>query len=291
MLTYTKDDDRVKVVDKKIQDHTDYLVESINNTKKSLSTKYDNISRDITEAEKVFIGLPEKEKLMNVLNRDFEIFQGSYNFLNNKKIEADIAQAAKTSFHRIITPAHIAKTPVSPNKTIITIVAALMGLFFSIICISIIHAIRARVNDMDTIEKNSFIPIVLTTPFLKSDIDTKNHFLKSVQNLSVKGIITDKKIMCISSYQGKEGKQFHTTHLAVALGLQGRKVLIYDICTVLTGSREYNIAYQTKAKNVDVIYGNLHELSILPTSEIDMQLKKYQKKFSPANKAPLVRQQ
>jgi CRISPR/Cas system endoribonuclease Cas6 (RAMP superfamily) len=34
LLTYTPNDDRVKVVDKKLKDHTDYLVESIQNTKK-----------------------------------------------------------------------------------------------------------------------------------------------------------------------------------------------------------------------------------------------------------------
>ncbi|MBK7805835.1 MAG: hypothetical protein IPJ51_06000 [Saprospiraceae bacterium] len=85
MLTYTANDERVRLVDKKIKDHTDYLVESIQNTKKSLDTKYKNLNDDIEESEKVFIGLPEKEKLMNMMNRDFEIFQGSYNFLNNKK--------------------------------------------------------------------------------------------------------------------------------------------------------------------------------------------------------------
>jgi uncharacterized protein involved in exopolysaccharide biosynthesis len=121
LLTYTANDERVKLVDKKIKDHTDYLVESIQNTKKSLDTKYKNLNDDIEEAEKVFIGLPEKEKLMNMMNRDFEIFQGSYNFLNNKKIEADIARAAKLSFHRIITPAAISKNPVSPNRPLLSL--------------------------------------------------------------------------------------------------------------------------------------------------------------------------
>ena len=184
LLTYTPNDDRVKVVDKKLKDHTDYLVESIQNTKKSLETKYKNLITDIDEAEKVFIGLPEKEKLMNMMNRDFEIYQGSYNFLNNKKIEADIARAAKLSFHRIITPAAISKNPVSPNRTIIVIVCALLGMFFAIAMITLIHAIKARVNDVETIESNSSIPVTLHTPFLKTPEQKRNHFLKSVHQRS-----------------------------------------------------------------------------------------------------------
>ncbi|MBK8885833.1 MAG: hypothetical protein IPN46_04485 [Saprospiraceae bacterium] len=223
LLTYTPNDDRVKVVDKKLKDHTDYLVESIQNTKKSLETKYKNLITDIDEAEKVFIGLPEKEKLMNMMNRDFEIYQGSYNFLNNKKIEADIARAAKLSFHRIITPAAISKNPVSPNRTIIVIVCALLGMFFAIAMITLIHAIKARVNDVETIESNSSIPVTLHTPFLKTPEQKRNHFLKSVQNLSIKDLIYDENILCFSSLKDDEGKAFHIVNMAEALGISRKK--------------------------------------------------------------------
>jgi hypothetical protein len=254
LLTYTPNDDRVKVVDKKLKDHTDYLVESIQNTKKSLETKYKNLITDIEEAEKVFIGLPEKEKLMNMMNRDFEIYQGSYNFLNNKKIEADIARAAKLSFHRIITPAAISKNPVSPNRTIIVIVCALLGMFFAIALITLIHAIKARVNDVETIESNSSIPVTLHTPFLKTPEQKRNHFLKSVQNLSIKDLIYDENILCFSSLKNDEGKAFHIVNMAEALGSQGRKVLILDAEGILSNMEDISESpLKTKLSNVDYL--------------------------------------
>lgn len=276
LLTYTPNDDRVKVVDKKLKDHTDYLVESIQNTKKSLETKYKNLITDIDEAEKVFIGLPEKEKLMNMMNRDFEIYQGSYNFLNNKKIEADIARAAKLSFHRIITPAAISKNPVSPNRTIIVIVCALLGMFFAIAMITLIHAIKARVNDVETIESNSSIPVTLHTPFLKTPEQKRNHFLKSVQNLSIKDLIYDENILCFSSLKDDEGKAFHIVNMAEALGSQGRKVLILDAeGSLSTMGNVHELPQKTKLSNVDYLQPNVAACMRKPLDVLQEEIHSY----------------
>ncbi|MCZ8285072.1 MAG: hypothetical protein O9353_06410, partial [Bacteroidia bacterium] len=94
LLTFTPDDERVLVIDEKLKDLTSYLIESIKNTKINLQVKYDRLSNDIKEAEQVFLTVPEKEKNMLIMTRDFDLLQSSYNFLNEKKIEAEIAQAA-----------------------------------------------------------------------------------------------------------------------------------------------------------------------------------------------------
>ena len=142
LLQYTLDHEKVVVIDEKIGDLSSYLLESITNTRKNLETKYKELDFEITEAEKMFIGIPEKEKIITILNREFAIYQTSYNFLNKKKIEADIAESARISFHRIISRAQISKKPVSPNKPIIIIVMALMAMFGVIALIWIIHAVK-----------------------------------------------------------------------------------------------------------------------------------------------------
>jgi hypothetical protein len=59
----------------------DYQIESIKNTEKSLQTKYSNgLSNDITEFEKVFIGLPKRKKELTILNREFNLYETNYNF-------------------------------------------------------------------------------------------------------------------------------------------------------------------------------------------------------------------
>jgi hypothetical protein len=47
--------------------------------------KYNDIDHDIQVAEQSFVGLPEKEKLLNIMNREFNLYEKNYNFLNEKK--------------------------------------------------------------------------------------------------------------------------------------------------------------------------------------------------------------
>ena len=229
LLTYTPEDERVKVIDAKLLDLISYLVESIGNTHRNLQIKYDRLSAEITEAEKVFIGVPEKERMLTILNREFEIYQRSYNFLNEKKIEAEIAQSAKIAFHRVISPAEPSRMPVSPNRPIIIIVSALLGMFGTIAFIFVVHLAKAKVNDVHTIERNSSIPIALNTPYFANTNDIESHFLKEAVQLELKGCLHHGDIIVVSSGSPKEGKSFLSYNLARAFAMQGRKVLLAGV--------------------------------------------------------------
>ncbi len=229
MTVYTKEDDRVKVIEQKLKNLTSYLEESITNTRKNLETKFDNISNDIYEAEQVFITVPEKEKILHTLYREFNIYEKSYNFLNEKKIEAEIAQAAKIAFHRIISKAQISDKPVSPNRAIIVIVSALLALFGSLILVFIVHTLKAKVNDVDTIESNCSMPVVMLTPKLRTKEAIRKHFAKEAIELELKKIIPTKGIVSFNSYNKEEGNVFNALQLAKALATQGRKILILDV--------------------------------------------------------------
>jgi uncharacterized protein involved in exopolysaccharide biosynthesis len=228
LLTFTPNDERVKVVDAKINDYTSYLVESIKNTRKNLEVKYNNLNDDIITAEAFFIGVPEKEKLLHILNREFNIYESSYNFLNEKKIEAEIAQAAKVAFHRIIASAQPSKEPVSPNRAIITIVATMLGMFGALFLIFLVHAIKGKVNDTATIESSCGIPVMILTPKLKTNQAITKHFLKEANLLDVKGFLVQENVVCLTSYRKIEGAYFNALHLAHAMALQGRKTILID---------------------------------------------------------------
>lgn len=228
LLTYTPENEKVKIIDTKLKDIIDYQIESIKNTEKNLQIKYNNLTSDITESEKVFIGLPEKEKRLTILNRDFNLYETNYNFLNGKRIDAEIARSAKIAFHKIITPAEISKTPVSPIRGIIIVVAAIMGLFVSTVLIYIIHFAKAKVNDIYTIEKNSTIPVAIATPFIKGQSAIDDNFLKEAIQIELKGLINKKNIIAISSYDNEKDHLFHSRNLALAFKKQGRKIVIID---------------------------------------------------------------
>ncbi|MCC5927236.1 MAG: hypothetical protein JJU41_11820 [Bacteroidetes bacterium] len=229
LLIYTPREPRVMVIDDKLDDLYAYLIESISNTRRNLEIKHENLSRDISITELQLIAFPEKERLLTILKREFEIYQASYNFLNEKKIEAEIAYAASISFHRIIEHATVPKLPFSPNYVVLKIVAALLSAGGIIVLIFLVHAIKARVNDLLTIESTSAIPVAVTTPQLKNIKVLQEHFLHQTNKLEMKKLLLPGKKVTFNGFSNKEGKSFNALHLAEAISKQNRKVLFIDI--------------------------------------------------------------
>ena len=269
LLTYTPESEKVKVIDAKLKDLVDYQIESIKNSQRDLQIKYNELSNDISQTEKIFIGLPEKEKNLTILNRNFNLYENSYNILNQKRIETEIAKSAKIIFHKIITPGEIAKKPFFPIRSVILIVSVLIGMFGSIFLIYLIHYAKAKVNDSYTIESNSTIPIAITIPFLESEEAVTYSFLTNVIQMELKGILQEKNILVISSYDAAEDHLFHSKNLAIALSQQGRNVLVIDATGKL----------KDKIGTIDYLdYSNLKYLSftkIAFQNDINERVKKY----------------
>ncbi|MBE8726385.1 GumC family protein [Flavobacterium hungaricum] len=240
LLTYTPENEKVKVIDAKLKDLTDYQIESIKNTENNLQIKYAELSGEIKESEKAFIGLPEKERKLTILNRDFNLYEKNYNFLNEKRIDAEIAKSAKIAFHKVISPAEISTAPVSPVRSIIIIVAAIMGMLGSVILIYAVHFAKAKVNDTYTIEKNSTIPVAIATPYIKKSELTEDHFLKEALQMELKGLVQQKDIITISSYDKTREHLFHSKNLIKAFCTQGRKVLVVDTTGELENQMDHN---------------------------------------------------
>ena len=228
LLVYTPENEKVKVVDEKLKDVIDYQIEGIKNSERDLQIKYDALTQDIHQLESVFVGFPEKEKNLESLNREFNLYENAYNILNQKGIEAEIAKSAKIIFHKIITPGEVPTKPFFPVRSVIIIVSVLLGMFGSIFIIYLIHYTKAKVNDAYTIEKHTTIPIASATPFLKSEQEIRINFLKDVVQLELKGIIQPNSIITISSWDDSKDHLFHTENFITALHEQGRKILVID---------------------------------------------------------------
>lgn len=260
LLTYTPEHEKVKVIDSKIKDLTDYQTESIKNTQRNLQIKYNDIDRDIQIAEQAFIGLPEKEKLLNIMNREFNLYEKNYNFLNEKRIDAEIAKAAKISFHKIITRGELPKQPVSPMRSIIIIVAAIMSMIGSIALIYAVHFAKAKVNDVHTIEKNSTIPVAFTTPYIKNRENIMHHFLENVLEMELKEIIKDKNLICITSYDKSKQHMFHSKNIIKALQAQSRKVLVIDVAGNLKNIENIDYIDFSEEKNLRLTSTDIENL-------------------------------
>jgi len=257
LLKYTPANERVKVVDVKLQDIFNYFQESIKNSKGALHIKYNELQKNIDDAQKAFVGLPGKEKNMSILNRDFGLNEEIYRSLHEKRTEAQIAKAATISFHRIISEGEVPTLPVSPNKTILTALATILGMFAGVILIYTVHGMKGRINGPDNISRNSDTPICAMVPFLNKAAQKRLFFKEWIFELELKNMLQDGKVITLSSFDKLEGKSFITNGIYKQAELLEKKILLIDAAATAQGKLEkptnWNVYIQSFKSKFDVI--------------------------------------
>ncbi|NNC95628.1 MAG: AAA family ATPase [Chitinophagales bacterium] len=230
LIKYTAEDEKVMVIDRKIMDIEKYIRESIANTKKNITVKRKEIQSSIEEAEKIFVGLPTKEKQMVILERNFQLNQKIFNFLTEKRTEASIAEAATISFHRIIQKAYTPTHPVSPKKTLTMIVAGFLGLIIGISFVYIRVFIGGKFQSRDEIEKIASTPVAgIIKKYKKNHPEVDQDFQALVMNLKILDDISKHDSILITSSIAGEGKTFTVRNLARAYGSIDWKVAVVDL--------------------------------------------------------------
>lgn len=229
LLRYTEKEDKVQVIDQKIKDISSYLQESIRNTRNNYEIKYRQISAAIDSAQQVFTGLPTREKDMAILERNFDLNEKIYNYLHQKRTEAQIARAATISFHRIVATGAIPDDPVSPNKVVIVAVSAILALLASIALIFTVHKAKAKVNSAAFIEKTSSTPVAAEINVYRKTPERIQHFTNLAIELELKKVLPPSAVVALSSFDDREGKTFVAAHLAIGLAALSKKILLIDV--------------------------------------------------------------
>lgn len=229
LLRYTPQYEKVVLTDKKIEDLIKYLLESVKNTETNLRIKRRNLANTIRMSEQQFIGLPEKEKSMTILERNFGMNEQIYRFLESKRTEAKIAKTAAISFHKIISRGEVPETPISPNKKLITVFMGFLGFIFSLLGIYVIHSAKARVDNENIIYRNSDTPLETKFPFTERHFEKNSALGRWAMELELKNELSNGQLICINSVNKGEGKKYVTTGLASATANLGKRTLMVSI--------------------------------------------------------------
>ncbi|HNP22880.1 MAG TPA: GNVR domain-containing protein [Panacibacter sp.] len=229
LLKYTPENEKVQVVDQKLKDMDDYLLEGIKNSKADLQIKYDELDLAIKNAESAFASMPSKQKNMVILDRNFGLNEDIYKFLHEKRTDAEITRAANISFHRILAAGEVPTTPVSPNVTLLKAVAGFLGFLGGIFLIYLVHFIKGRVNDLNSIQRSSDTPVLAAIPFLSKEKGRELFFDKTAIEIEIKKWLSPGSVIVCSSFDKNEGKRFVAVSLAKSIENLGKKVLLVDV--------------------------------------------------------------
>jgi tyrosine-protein kinase Etk/Wzc len=185
--------------------------------------------------------LPEAERQMVSLKRDFEVNDKVYSFLSEKKLEAQISRSAILPGATIIEQAQPSYAPVSPNESAIHRTAIILGVLTGLGLIILIRVLNPYIYDKETIESLTTIPILGIIRKFPEDVDSDNKQIlaiskpKSVFAESVRSVRTNlsflasektSKVICVTSEVAGEGKSFVAINLSSTLSLIDKKVIL-----------------------------------------------------------------
>jgi uncharacterized protein involved in exopolysaccharide biosynthesis len=231
LTKYTAENAKVKVVESKIKDLITYLKESIKKTRQDIEVRRKELKLYLDKLDKQFDLLPQNEKQMVILEREFRLNQDMYNFLTQKKLEASIVKAATISFHQILEYGIPNRTPISPNKKLILFVSGMLGILISLAFIFLREFFGGKINSRNQLEKLTALPVIGVLPKISSrggNDMLMRRFRSLAMEFEARNHLNEACSVLIGSSLSGEGKSYVAINLARALLDRGKSVCLID---------------------------------------------------------------
>jgi len=199
------------------------------------------INKEIASIQQETNKLPLVEQQFVDLKSKFDINQKVYNYLSEKKLEAQISRESIIPAASIIDRAILPATPVSPDAAKIYGLAVLISTIIGISSIFLVHMMNPFISTRENITEHTEIPIIGTVsrhlslsktekiPFIERPRSAFAESLRSLRsNLTFLASEKTNKAICITSEISGEGKSFIALNIAASLTLIDKKVLLID---------------------------------------------------------------
>lgn len=278
---------RIENLRKMISENVEFLQSTGDIKIKDLQSRINALNAQINK-------LPQTERELLGMKRQFELNDAMYTYLLERRTEAEISKSSYQSDAEILEPANIkGNEPVAPKKALIFGIAFFMGLFIPFTILRLKDMFRGYFKTTQEI-KRSFpeLPIIAEVTQNNSSLTdvvrrypnfyTSECFRKI--NLRLPTFLSENKtgtnVITLTSTVTKEGKTFTALNLAITLASTNKKTVLLDFdlrkksdYVVLgisdgAGISEYltnqsslsDIIRSSNQKNLDVVLsGDLHE--------------------------------
>ncbi|MBC7615290.1 MAG: polysaccharide biosynthesis tyrosine autokinase [Pedobacter sp.] len=237
--------------------------------------------------------IPNKEQAFVKLQSTFEVNNKVRSFLDERKLEAEMNEAAIVAGAEIVNLAfpNFDSIAINPNKSYMT--ALLFGLAVGFGLILLVRFLNPYIYDKETVEALTRTPIIGVIRKFPEYIDKNNRqalslskpksvFAESVRsvrtNLSFMASHKKSKTICITSEVSGEGKSFVTINLAGTLALIDKKVIL--IAADLRKSKLHKAfgsnnkiglsSYLTGQERLEdvIIHDDVHNIDFLPSGPV-----------------------
>ena len=229
LARYTANDPHIYNIENEITQLRNYLVESVDNTRKQLLVRQNELYNAIDEQKASFDGVPEKESTLNELSRNFFLYEKVYNFLIEKRTEALITSQVNVSFNKILEVATLPYEQESPVAQVVWGISLFLGLTLGILTAYLAHFIKSSVSGREDMEKISSIPFIGNVERFAKKTNGYNSFASLSTRILLNQQEKEKMVITITSTSKGEGKTFIATGIARTMASMDKKVLLVDM--------------------------------------------------------------
>ncbi|WP_412779417.1 polysaccharide biosynthesis tyrosine autokinase [Photobacterium phosphoreum] len=259
----------------------------------SLMDKRKTLLNEKVRLNKRIENLPKTQRQVLRLTRDVEVNQQIYVQLLNKVQELNIVKASTVGNVRIVDGAQAYSQAVKPKKSLIVVLATLLGGMLSVAVAFLFAALRKGIENPDQIEQIG-LPVYASIPMsdwqLNVDKKRKSHqplmvnqTLLAVSNpadLSIEALRSlrtslhfammeaKNNVLMISGPSPEIGKSFVAANMAAVLAKTGQRVLMID-ADMRKGRMERQFCVSSKCGLSDYLSGQKSVTDIIKQPGID----------------------
>ena len=225
-------DTSIRAMRTNVQATLDATLKGLQITKEDLAREASRYSRRINDA-------PTQERQFVSIARQQEIKSGLYLMLLQKREENAITLAAPANNAKIIDEALADDNPISPKKTIVYLVALVLGVGLPVGVIYLIGLTKFKIEGRADVEKLTSLPVVGDIPLADEKtgsiavFENQNNLMsetfRNVRTNLQFMLENGKNVILVTSTISGEGKSFISANLAISLSLLGKKVVIVGL--------------------------------------------------------------
>ncbi|HEX6891731.1 MAG TPA: polysaccharide biosynthesis tyrosine autokinase [Chryseolinea sp.] len=191
--------------------------------------------------ENQFANLPDKSTEFSKNLRYYKLYEQFYLSLMQSRSEFEITQAGSIPDFKILSPATMPNTPLSPNRSMIAGIGFVSSLVLMLLLLGVLYLINNKITSITEIEKIDSVPVLGVVPASNHVDDRGLHVMehpKSVvseairilrTNLDFFSVGASHKIITISSTVSGEGKSFLAKNLGGVMAYSNKKVILVDL--------------------------------------------------------------
>ncbi len=237
-LSYTEDNPVIINLNKQIATLKANLIQNVASYKNEIGLKRQGLASQEQTFSSQTKNIPGKERVFLDYSRQQTQKQELYVYLLQKREEAALLKTSKLSSTKIVDNAKSQGKPYKPQKAIVFLMAAALGLVLPFSYISLEDNLKSKISSKDDLQKVFTNPIIGEISFSKDkklviDKDTRTVEAEAFRSLRANLTIvlnqSKSNVLMITSSSSGEGKTFTTLNLANAIALTGKKVIVVDL--------------------------------------------------------------